>query len=83
MVTKVGSGSKVKLVCSDCGRPMDTALLAEERRRRWQAALFLGFMALGGALLFLLGSMNDLIDAGPDAQEASPAMGEDQGSRGE
>jgi hypothetical protein len=83
MVTKVGSGSKAKLVCSDCGRSLDTTVLVEQRRRSWQAALFLGLLALGGALLFVLGSMTERIDGGPGTQEASPGLGEGKESGGE
>lgn len=83
MVAKVGSGSSARLVCTDCGRPLDTTLLAEEQRRRWRAALFLGLLALGGALLFLLGSMNDLIHGGPGVEDVRPADGEEQESGGE
>ena len=83
MVAKVGSGSSARLVCTDCGRPVDTAMLAEDRRRRLRAALFLGLLALGGALLFLLGSMNEQIQGGPGLDEGSPAAGEDRGTEGE
>jgi hypothetical protein len=59
------------------------ALLAEERRRRLRAALFLGLLALGGALLFLLGSMNEQIQGGPGLEEGAPAAGEERGAAGE
>jgi len=83
MVAKVGSGSSARLVCTDCGRPVDAALLAEERRRRLRAALFLGLLALGGALLFLLGSMNEQIQGDPGLEEGAPAAGEERGAAGE
>jgi hypothetical protein len=83
MVAKVGSSSSARLVCTDCGRPVDAALLAEERRRRLRAALFLGLLALGGALLFLLGSMIELIDGGPAVEDAAPTSGQERGTSGE
>jgi hypothetical protein len=83
MVAKVGSGSSTRLVCTDCGRPMDEALLAEDRRRRLRAALFLGLLALGGALLFLLGSMTEQFSGGAELENGAPAAGEERGSEGE
>ncbi|MCS5698187.1 hypothetical protein NZK32_03920 [Cyanobium sp. FGCU-52] len=83
MVAKVGSGSSARLVCTDCGRPVDATLLAEERGRRLRAALFLALLALGGALLFLLGSMTEQFNGGPGVEEGAPAAGEERGSSGE
>jgi hypothetical protein len=62
---------------------MDTAILAEDRRRRLRAALFLGLLALGGALLFLLGSMIELIDGGPAVEDAAPTAGQERDAAGE
>jgi hypothetical protein len=83
MVAKVGSGTSARLVCTDCGRPVDTAILAEERGRRLRAALFLALLALGGALLFLLGTMNEQIHGGAGLEDGAPAAGEERGAGGE
>jgi len=82
MVAKVGRGSSARLVCTDCGRPLDTALLVEGRRRRLRAALFLALLALGGALLFLLGSMIEQFQEGPGVEEIRPDA-EEEGEPGD
>ncbi|MFM7393135.1 MAG: hypothetical protein ACKO22_01930 [Cyanobium sp.] len=61
---------------------MDTAMQAEDRQRRLRAALFLGLLALGGALLFVLGSMSELIEGGPAVEDAAPTAGQERDTSG-
>lgn len=83
MVTKVGRPAEGRFVCSDCGRPVDGLRLAQEQKRRWQAALVLSLLALGGTLVFLLASANEALQGGEAGVEEVAPGGDDDGEEGD
>jgi hypothetical protein len=63
MLTKVGY-TKPMLICTDCGLPMDQRESATHTRQRLWGALTLVTMAMVGAAMLLLASMQEMRRAG-------------------